>query len=1142
MIRTTFAAAILALVVAGSAYAHPSIFEQTTDGVYVARDDAGQWAAGMSKDITHQNRAEYQAKKILDLSAVPEAVWQQTRQLRLSAFFTVRDYSWHGAPKPNGLDEAFEVVVNGVVHTYPTNCGAPAWQENGKPGFDWYDFILPREQFVRGINEIILRKAPSDKNDDYLYLAIDLSVKPGNSYVSFSGNQWTQNRLTIPGGNGEYMVRLYLITKDLGVTATWRPGQPDDLADPAKLILYHGSRDAATTPAGLDLRPGQSAHLEWNDQALDRMSALKASVDATGDFHLAWLDDRGAPAKPEPLPAPGQAELPAGRATHPSGLVVSAGAAPAVLKQVQVSATLACRPVTPPPDMAPAIAAPKGAARQCAVRCELQGDTIRLENGSLRCTFSTANQHLQLRSLYNEWTACETARQPDAISLFLVEVKDARYAGSRDFRLQSVKPGAQGFVADLVLPNPPLRATLRIGIENEGLRMGMEIVNTGPAPVDFKLAFPHLAGLALSDDPASDYYFFPWGGGIFNCVPATIRRGYGDHEALYQVMDLYSPQRGGGLSVRADDREGWHKVLALRKHVPGLPALDAQQLGTPASAEYLWTNPLADVPGIGFTYEYLRRTRGPGERFAPADAVLAAHQGDWRVAVTRYADWAHRAWKFRPYPSRLGGAVNMIAAGWGQDALFRDGAYRTDFIGPRTDCIELMSWWDWSPLGPWRTPIDKVKDVLGEGAAKLWEPYFVKDPITGQLMWSNQPGDYDGYNERFGGLPAFREAIRTYQRKGTLVTLYTDPFRLDDGSKAGQAHGREWGVVNENGEYSKAYDVWNPCHDDPDVRAWVAETMERVLRETGADGIRLDEYGHRGFVCYSTQHKHTFAERGITQWQKAVAETVKMVRERTDRVNPKFVVTTEHPGYDYLMQYLDGCITYDLTVQATPLRPLEVNLQRFFFPECKAYELDHRGADLLHRKRFWNGVASFGAYYPDNMYRILRENGDAFASRDCEALIPTVARRVYANRFRAGDKTIYTLYNAAGHTFDGPALPVDVPAGRHLFDLLGCRPCAIENRAVRVYLTRDDVACFALLKQRLTVSLEGRNLVVEAKTDGRPATVALCTDQGAPIGSPVACSGRTTFDLSALPAGVRPACVKLFSGDTLLDIAAVPAR
>ena len=34
------------------------------------------------------------------------------------------------------------------------------------------------------------------------------------------------------------------------------------------------------------------------------------------------------------------------------------------------------------------------------------------------------------------------------------------------------------------------------------------------------------------------------------------------------------------------------------------------------------------------------------------------------------------------------------------------------------------------------------------------------------------------------------------------------------------------------------------------------------MLETGADGIRLDEYGHRGWACYDESHEHTYAEAG----------------------------------------------------------------------------------------------------------------------------------------------------------------------------------------------------------------------------------------------------------------------------------------
>jgi len=136
----------------------PSKVERVSDGVWVARDDAGVWG-GPSIGMTHQRGPDYQARKILDLSGITEADWQQATRVRLSAFFCVRDYSWHDAKATNGLDESIEIVVNGKVHRYATNSGLPAAVE-AKPleqWMDWYDFDVPKEEVVRGRNEIVFR-------------------------------------------------------------------------------------------------------------------------------------------------------------------------------------------------------------------------------------------------------------------------------------------------------------------------------------------------------------------------------------------------------------------------------------------------------------------------------------------------------------------------------------------------------------------------------------------------------------------------------------------------------------------------------------------------------------------------------------------------------------------------------------------------------------------------------------------------------------------------------------------------------------------------------------------------------------------------------------------------------------------------
>ncbi|NLX95365.1 MAG: hypothetical protein GXY83_04245 [Rhodopirellula sp.] len=1117
-------------------FATPSLVEKLSDGAYVVRDDHGNWG-GTTTGITHQRGPDYEAKKILDLSAVPDDVWNRAGEVRLSVYFTVRDYSQIELPQPNGLDEALEIVVNGKPIPVLTGADLPIYNEKGAGGygFRWHDYPIPKDMLVRGPNEIVFHLLPTEKQrpDDYLYLGIDNTVPTANSQVKFSKtSQWQDDKLTATGGKGEYMVRLYLLSGPRTIQSVWS-AKENRLMDPAGVLQYVGAHTGVT-------------RAEWDVEALDPLSPLRVTLEIDGDraFEFHWLNDQRQPISP-PAKAKGPrftATLPPDRDARPTGIQLAASNS---LVRFELEAARDYHPHSAKIDMAPKMAPPQGAVVRRPPTSRIEGETVLLENDNLRCRFQrTEGKLLKLVSLYNELTASEMVRNPEDNGLFLVEVDGKRYTGSREFTCQSIAPAAarQGFTARLACEAAGLEAEMSVWID-DALRMGLKLTNRSDTPVHFKTAFPHFSGLAISDEPADDYYFFPWGGGIMADVPALIRRGYGDHEALFQLIDLFSPAKGGGLAVWCTDDDGRHKVLALRKHIPGRREVSGDKSTPPTTEEFTWTNSLEQIPGIGLTYEYLRRTRASGKAFEVKDVALKAHAGDWRGPMRDYADWCHHVWKFRPYPSKLKSIHNMIAAGWGQSPLFADGKYRTDFVQPRCDCIELMSWWEWSPLGPFGTPFDELEEKIGAAAYQRWKGYFLPDPVTGKKMFSNNPGDYDGYNQRWGGLPALREAIDTYRRMGAMATLYTDPFRADYNTKYGRQWGEKWGVVQADGKQQSHYEAWNPCLDVAGYRQWVAETMGRVMRETGADGIRLDEYGHRGSACFSTLHQHTYAERGTTEWQRAVAESTRLVREAMDQVKPDSVLTTEHPGYDYLLQYLEGCITYDVTVQATELRPLECNLQRFYFPECKAYELDHRGADLKHRKRFWNAVESFGSYYPLAYDRILRENEDVFAARRCEPLIPTAAQYVYANRFQHGEKTIFTLYNATGHTFSGPALPIQLKQDEHVFDLLRsieveCPPVA-DGVVVEALLAQDDVGCLVRLPKRLTVARNGdavRATVTGAASD---AQVSLCDANGESLlGKPLAESAE--FSLKELPKGAKPVCVKLLADGQLIDIAALP--
>ena len=128
------------------------------------------------------------------------------------------------------------------------------------------------------------------------------------------------------------------------------------------------------------------------------------------------------------------------------------------------------------------------------------------------------------------------------------------------------------------------------------------------------------------------------------------------------------------------------------------------------------------------------------------------------------------------------------------------------------------------------------------------------------------------------------------------------------------------------------------------------------------------------------------------------------------------LLLTEFPGHDMLVSTLDGALCYDGISRRSFARPAQINLLRFYFRNCKLFEIiedagDHKPApwDLW----LWNAVGVYNSgEYPDHIRSLLLDNNDAFDLGELEPLVDTVCDGVYANRFTSGRKRIWTLFNA----------------------------------------------------------------------------------------------------------------------------------
>ena len=1029
------------------------------EGVWILRNDSGNWK-GWSQGVAHQNSTAYQTRKVFDLNQLPAAARVTAHTARLQVYFAIQDYSWaEGAA--NRLDEGFEVVVNGKPQAYQTADPRFAGRavQADKLQMAWVDFDLPLTAIQGDRLEVIFRKVlpvGKDKADDYIYPGIDNTVPTTSSFLSRDGGQtWTSEELNFVQAKGEYMIRLLVSSQPLQGQLQWTPA---GLIDSDGLAAYLGLEDGVlrleplagawdqSRPVRIRLQPADHAAPEWQLQAKQKASLQMVT--------------------------PGVYELPPDRRDVDALLIQNAASLQSLTVEYGLPVTL---PI-PPQDMCPAIAAPAGQRWTTPPRAEVNQRQALLQNNCLRARFRFAPV-FELESLHAADIDADILAEPALTHLFRLQVGEAVY-GCRDGKVREVTPLANGFAVTLTMPTPGLEVVFSARLADNELEFNCLVRNAADAAesVRFHLAFPHLAGLRLSEQSADDYYLFPWGGGIIASMNSQLRTSYGENSAWWQMIDLFSPSRGGGVYIRADDPTALYKTIELRKGVTAHGDCSVDYAGGGHLApEMLWRTALNGSDGIDLCFGYLRRDRAPGASFEAPTVRLGAHAGDWHTVMERYARWSNQTWPRQPFPSRLTGRWTVFPIGWNatHSAMFRDGAYVDSYVNPRWDVPELMSWWTWSFVGPWGIPMDQLKDVIGDARHNRYKSYFQNYPGTDRPAYNLNRGDYDGYNPDWGGLPALRAHIQKMKDAGQVPMFYTDPILACSTTKIGSEYGPKYGVMNPRWDgghkcdrtppgYVGSYFSYNMCLDTEWYSEWVAKTMARVCRETGIDGIRLDEYGHRGYVCESPHHQHLFAEPGHNAWLQALSRNCRQVRKAIDEVRPGLVLTTEFPGHDCMSAALDGAIVYDLR-RINALRPAPINLFRFYFPSCRTLEIDRPPTPDAQAFMLWNATATFSPLtaYTDEVLAMLRRHAALFDSPDMTPLVPTLRRYVYANRFRHGEDTAWTILNGAGHTMQGPMLAIEPRPGFEVVDLLSGKELTVVDGAVHLFLRRSECRVIA---------------------------------------------------------------------------------
>lgn len=292
-------------------------------------------------------------------------------------------------------------------------------------------------------------------------------------------------------------------------------------------------------------------------------------------------------------------------------------------------------------------------------------------------------------------------------------------------------------------------------------------------------------------------------------------------------------------------------------------------------------------------------------------------------------------------------------------------------------------------------------------------------------------------------------------------------------------------------KYFISYNPWDESTRHEDHIAG----MESMLRTLDADGVVLDTRG----------------------------ESSREFQAAADRVKPGIIMYSEGMAVPRDMPGIVVGRVHDALYMPPPL-----NLNKYMKPDFAIFRVLQLAEGPLHRESavsFFNGYGSEintmrpgrpdwigeDLAYLGRTTKLLRENSTAFLDMGWEPLVPTLRDGLWANRWKDGAKTVWTVYSLRPEGFKGPLVEAEVPAGSHLVSLWNHEELEPAARDGKTYApvevaafdaaalgTRREghVDCVAVMPELLRVAADGERVTFEAP--GAPAGSRIAVSAGNP--------------------------------------------
>jgi len=412
----------------------------------------------------------------------------------------------------------------------------------------------------------------------------------------------------------------------------------------------------------------------------------------------------------------------------------------------------------------------------------------------------------------------------------------------------------------------------------------LRVTNLRDDPRSVMVSFPYLEGVSLGDGATADQatvldqagrvepaWTFP--GGI-------IGRS---SECSMQWHALWNPESRAALGLIFMDPDVFNKIIICNSLEPDVtnPLFPFEPvLFEPGSLELRYFPPVHIPPGASLDLPPIR---------------FLVYEGTWRPAARAYRKWFDQTFRCVE-PPQWARASNANVGRW-----FTKG---TTYGEVTHELHTMLNSFRDLPTAHLRIPFDYAEYAFYSRGSMLHGVHTDGDNIV---------------REDMGGAEALRDGIAAVHRLGLHVTLYVEGYIVHNESelaKSGKA--AEWAVMNRDGTQPPHYTKQNFSHMCPGAKGWqdhLAATAARLLRETGADGIRLDSLGFHFNPCYNPAHHHA-TPFGYNEWMK---ELLAKVRTAALEVNPDALLTTEAP-IDWYGQWFHGALTQTYPRDLPPMR------------------------------------------------------------------------------------------------------------------------------------------------------------------------------------------------------------------------------